>query len=378
MRIRLYHLLRALSKQNEIHLLSFVRTGDQPSSATLRDLCATIRTVPWREFRPTRIKALGGFISPMPRSLVDTYNVEMAQRVCQSNETFDVVIASTIDVARYALDARAPVRVLEEHNFTTRWMWDEYRAEQNPLVRARRWLSFLKYRRYEKWLFDQFNACTMVSDLDAAWVHAWFDYAKPLRVIPNGVELEYYALNQVDPQPNRLVFNGSLTYAANLDAMRFFVNQIWPAVKSSVPEVTLSITGSTQGLTPAQLPRGDGITLTGYLNDLRPTVGRAWACVVPLRTGGGTRLKILEAMALGAPVISTSKGAEGLAVTHGENILIVDDPKEFAEQTVRLLRDPQLRARLVSQARQLVQSRYDWQAIGADYGAFVQGLVNAQ
>ena len=108
------------------------------------------------------------------------------------------------------------------------------------------------------------------------------------------------------------------------------------------------------------MPLGNGAELTGYLNDIRPAVAQSWACVVPLRVGGGTRLKILEAMALGTPVVSTSKGAEGLAVTHGENILIADDPGDFAQAVVCLLGDESLRAKLSANGRRLVEERYSW------------------
>ena len=377
-RIRLHHLIRALGKQNEIHLISFVRAEDRPSAFALREYCATIEIVPWRDYRSTHSNALAGLFSPTPRSLVDTYSAEMAQCVRQAQGPFDLVIASTIDTASYALLANARARLLEEHNFTTRWMRDEYRREPNAVKRARRWLTFWKYRRYEKKLFAQFDACTMVSDQDAADARTWLDYKNILRVIPNGVDLLYYAPQPIEPELNTLVFNGALTYGANLDAMQFFAAEIWRQIKSVEPSARLSITGRADGIAPDQLPRGKDITLTGYLADLRPTMRQSWVCVVPLRTGSGTRLKILEAMALGTPVVSTSKGAEGLNVTNGEDILLADAPDAFAKQVLRVLRDPQLRARLSRNARQLVESQYGWDSIGAEFCAVAQELSRTQ
>jgi glycosyltransferase involved in cell wall biosynthesis len=133
--------------------------------------------------------------------------------------------------------------------------------------------------------------------------------------------------------------------------------------------VTLKITGYVNGLQGDAF--GDGISLTGYLDDIRPVVGQAWACVVPLRSGSGTRLKILEAMALGTPVVSTTKGAEGLDVSHGENILLADTPNEFAAQTVALLRDAGLRERLAQHARKLVETRYNWENSGKLFNEFL-------
>jgi polysaccharide biosynthesis protein PslH len=120
------------------------------------------------------------------------------------------------------------------------------------------------------------------------------------------------------------------------------------------------------GVDIANLLMPPGVQLTGYLADVRPTIAESWVSLVPLRQGGGTRLKILEAMALGTPVVSTSKGAEGLETNHGENILLADTAAEFAQRTIELLRSPELRARLVAGGRRLVESRYDWRVVGAD------------
>jgi glycosyltransferase involved in cell wall biosynthesis len=158
-----------------------------------------------------------------------------------------------------------------------------------------------------------------------------------------------------------LIYSGALTYHANLDAMAFFLRDIFPAIKAKRPSVTLKITGNTQGAPIDRLPLVDDVQLTGYLDDIRPAVAQSWVSIVPLRVGGGTRLKILEAMALGTAVVSTSKGAEGLDVTHGENILIADDPNQFAGAVVGLLSDPALRQSLAAKAQQLVRQKYAWE-----------------
>jgi glycosyltransferase involved in cell wall biosynthesis len=160
-----------------------------------------------------------------------------------------------------------------------------------------------------------------------------------------------------------LVFPGALTYDANFDAMAFFLRKVFPAVKVRQPAVVLRITGKTDGVLVNRLPLDERVILTGYLEDIRPTVAQSWVCVVPLRVGGGTRLKILEAMALGTAVVSTSKGAEGLEVTPGEDILIADEPTEFADAVLCLLDEQALRAKLAVKGRRLVHERYGWEHI---------------
>ncbi|NIV37258.1 MAG: glycosyltransferase [Anaerolineae bacterium] len=177
------------------------------------------------------------------------------------------------------------------------------------------------------------------------------------------------------PEADALVYSGALTYSVNFDAVDFFLREVFPLIQAKRPTVKLSVTGKLEGVPIDRLPANDGLVLTGYLDDVRPTVARSWACVVPLRVGGGTRLKILEALALGTPVVSTSVGAEGLKVTPGVDILIADEPTEFADATLRLLEDPGLRAELAANGRRLVRERYDWDQIGEQLDRFLRQVA---
>jgi glycosyltransferase involved in cell wall biosynthesis len=185
---------------------------------------------------------------------------------------------------------------------------------------------------------------------------------EPLLVIPNGVDLQVNSGDFGAPRPDSLIYPGALTYSANFDAMKFFLEDILPLIRAQRPDASLRITGGYDGVPVHELPLGRGAELTGYLDDVRPAVAQSWGCVIPLRVGSGTRLKALEAMALGTPVISTSKGAEGLEVRHEENILIADDPGEFSQAVLRLLQDEHLRAKLSANGRRLVEERYSWEA----------------
>jgi len=162
------------------------------------------------------------------------------------------------------------------------------------------------------------------------------------------------------PEPGTLIFTGSFRYFANHDAMVWFLGQVYPRIQAQAPDVHLTITGDHANL---PLPCTEGVTLTGFVEDVRPLIATAWISVVPLRLGGGTRLKILEAMALGTPVIATSKGAEGLEAQQEEHLLIADTPEAFVEAVVRVLKEPELRRRLTDNAYQLVRDKYDWAVV---------------
>ena len=158
-----------------------------------------------------------------------------------------------------------------------------------------------------------------------------------------------------------------MDWLPNEDGMLFFVNDILPHIRRAVPDVTLSIIGRAPTPAVQRLVDRNGITVTGRVDDVRPHVAAGTVYVVPLRIGGGTRLKIFEAMAMGKAVVSTTIGAEGLPVTPGQNIVIADDPQAFAARVVQLLRDSAMRKQIESQARRLVVERYDWSAVAADF-----------
>jgi glycosyltransferase involved in cell wall biosynthesis len=178
-----------------------------------------------------------------------------------------------------------------------------------------------------------------------------------------------------EPQADRMVFNGSLTYAANLEAVRWFVAETLPLIRAARPEARLVVTGRTEGVDLAGVADQPGVELSGYLEDVRPAVAGSWLAVAPLLSGGGTRLKILEAMALGTPVAATPKGAEGLAARPGEEILIADKPGALAALCVRLLESPALRQAMAEKGRRLVEGRYGWEGIGERFCTLVEEMV---
>jgi glycosyltransferase involved in cell wall biosynthesis len=194
-------------------------------------------------------------------------------------------------------------------------------------------------------------------------------------MVPNGVDTRHNRLGIAAPEPNTLVYSGAITYHPNYDAVEYFLRAIFPLVNLEEGEAILRVTGGTGHTKVEPLARYGHVEFTGHLADIRPTVAGSWASVVPLRIGGGTRLKILESMALGTPVVSTSKGVEGLDVVPEQHLLIADSPGEFATQTVRLLRDPGLRDSLSTHARQHMEEQYDWTEIGRKFTDVVEQVM---
>lgn len=375
-RIRVFSLLKHLSARHTVDLISFTEeplTHEQLQA--MRAYCRNVAAVPYRSFQPRRWKALLGLFSPRPRSVIDTHNADMQQRVEQAGRAgdVDVVIASQIDMAPYALAVAGVPRIFEEVELTV--LYENYVKQRSPLQRVRRGLGWWKTSRYVAGLLRAFDGCTVVSEAERERVGALLPGYQPVAVIPNGVDVAHPTDTFGAPEADTLIYSGALTYPANFDAMDFFLREVFPLIRAERPNVRIVITGKLNGVPVDRLPQLEGVIFSGYLDDVRPAVARSWVSVVPLREGGGTRLKVLEALALGTPVIATRKGAEGLDLVPGRDVLIADDPAEFAAAVVCVLRDPALRATLGRDGREAAAGKYNWRMIGERFCGFVETVA---
>ncbi len=377
-KIRAYHLLEALAQKHEVTLVSF---EDAPVEKTWIEeiglMCARVEIVQCDPFAHGRFKSLLGWFSWRPSAVLSSFSLEMLERVKRVSLEWkpDRVVALTFVTAPYAAEVKNIPRVVDVDNLMTRMMYDAYRKEKTSFKRVRSWLAWRKFRGYERSLYRKFNRCLVVSEQDCQVIRKIVPLpADRVSVMPNGVDLTTHFPGLCDPDPGTLIFNGALTYYANYRAMQFFLRDIYPSIQVGLPDARLRITGSTSGVPLDQLPSSQNVFFTGFLDDIRPVVSGSWVCVVPLLEGGGTRVKILEAMALGTPVVSTSKGAEGLEAVPGEHLLIADEPGEFANQTLRVLKDPALRQKLAGNAVKLVRDKYNWDRLGRDFCLMVENL----
>jgi polysaccharide biosynthesis protein PslH len=357
-KLRIYNLLRGLAQQHEVTLLSFADQSDVDADVPeIRSLCREVQVIPWKPFEPHGWHARLGFLSLTPRSVMDTFSPKMEQQIVQSltKRDYDLVIASQWGVASYSHCFRGQAALLEEIEVGV--PYEQFTYATSAWSRFRHGLTWAKQRYYLARLLRDYRACTVVSDQERQLILKTIPTDTAVEVIPNCINLADYSDVHETPQPNHLIFTGSFRYSANHEAMVWFLQEIYPRLQAQVPETHLTITGDHANL---PLPPAKNVTLTGFVADVRPLIASATVSVVPLLVGGGTRLKILEAMALGTPVVTTSKGAEGLEAQPGEHLLIADTPEAFAEAVTRILKEPELRQRLADQAYQLVAKKYDW------------------
>jgi glycosyltransferase involved in cell wall biosynthesis len=226
--------------------------------------------------------------------------------------------------------------------------------------RLRRRLTWFKFHFYVSRLLKHIRAVTVVSEKERELVARSFSGVKKVSVIPNGIDVKGYAGVAVEPKPNTMTFTGSFRYHVNYEAMVWFIARVFPLVLDKIPDAELIITGDHLNL---PLPSQKNIRLTGYVNDVRKYIVASAVALAPLWSGGGTRLKILEAMAIGVPVVATSKGAEGLDARSGEHLLIADAPDAFADHVARLIQDRALAKRITSKAREFVKTHFDWDVV---------------
>lgn len=235
---------------------------------------------------------------------------------------------------------------------------------------ARRWLWSDQHRkmvRFERDVLNRFDTVVAVSERDAAQFGSTYGVTSA-RVINTGVDLDYFLWSE-PPASAEIIFSGSMDWMANQDGIVYFMDEIWPRIARSCPDARMTVLGRAPptALVSEARDRGLNWRFTGYVDDIREFVGRATAYVIPLRVGGGTRLKVFEAMAMGRPVVSTSVGVEGLPLEPDVHYLRADNPDSFADAVLRLLNDAELRARLARAARRHVEANFSFQSVAREF-----------
>jgi glycosyltransferase involved in cell wall biosynthesis len=230
----------------------------------------------------------------------------------------------------------------------------------NPFGKLFIWTELKKMRRFEAKAADHFDRLVISAAPDRDVYPGTTEWRQKIRVVPNGVDLDYFGFKQFEPQRNRLVFCAKLDYFPNEDAALYFSRVVWPQMMARRPELRLEIVGSRPSRDLMNLDGKDGIRVRGFVPDVRPFLGQAWVALCPIRVKAGSQFKILEAMAMGTPVVATPISCSGLDVEPGKHLLVAQTPGGFAEAVEALLDDLELREKLVWAARGFVEAHHNW------------------
>jgi polysaccharide biosynthesis protein PslH len=380
---RLDGLLRSLAKSHEVSVISFTATDEftEPSLAATREYCREVITYPDLEFVSQRDKRL-----LQARSLVSRHSFEhllVSRRreflerlqVLVDQGQYDIVQVEFVQMAalRFGLQKQRRYRtVLDEHNIEFDIVKRTASAEVGASRRLYSAVDWRKLKREETAAWRWFDGVAVTSERDGAILSELEPQTK-VAVVPNGADIERFRPADAPPEPDNLLFFGAMNYYPNNDGVHYFAQHIFPLIVAKRPNVKLWLVGPAPDDVKAL--RGPNVEVTDFVDAVEPYIDRAAAVVVPLRIGGGTRLKIVEAMAKAKAVVSTRIGAEGIDVKHGESALLADEPQAFADEVERVLADAELARRIGQAARRLAVERYSWPALVSGLERFYEQLL---
>lgn len=385
--IRNYNLLAQIAGRYEVHLVSFVDSASLAEvSGPLRNLCSSVHTVA----SPQRSgwRRLGTVLtSPLPdivHRLSSPQFYRKLEAVLNGGARFDVIQAEGLEMATYGLYAArlagpiAPLLVYDAHNaeylLQKRIFEADSRRPRRWMGAVYSWLQWQKLRRYEGAVCRQAQRVVACSAADAVAL-ARLVPGLQVTVVPNGVDTEHYRPDSVAPLPlgtQALVFTGKMDFRPNVDAVLWFCSEVLPLIRQAAPEAHFYVVGKSPHPRLKELQSAPGVTLTGFVDDVRPYIAAATVYVVPLLTGGGTRLKVLEAMAMGRAVVSTTLGCEGIHARPGADLVLADEAHRFAGEVVSLLQDSSRRQTLGGAARSFVVRHFDWRIVAAPLDAIYE------
>jgi sugar transferase (PEP-CTERM/EpsH1 system associated) len=375
-KLRTWHVMRHLAARHEITYLSFEDASQTEADRIgMRQVCGRLETVP----RVDAAKGTWRFYADAGRYVADAAPYAVAKYRSRAfadrlaglvaDGGFDVVVCDFLPPA-VNMPRRLPCpSLLFTHNVEAEIWRRHAETVANPLRRALLAQQHRRMLRFERGALARFDRVLAVSDADARTFARLYPGAlrSPVHVVRTGVETDFFVPAPAEAVPTHMVFTGSMDWLPNEDGVTYFCREILPRIRRSEPDATLSIVGRAPTPAVKALAGIPGVEVTGRVDDVRPHIARAAVYVVPLRIGGGTRLKIFEAMSMAKAVVSTAVGAEGLPVTNGRDIDLADEPSRFAHAVVRLMRDAEARRAMEAAARALVVERYDWSAVAVDF-----------
>lgn len=365
-KVKTWNVIKYLTQYHEVTLVSFVRGDQSKDVERLRQVCKRVETVPMtRNLILDGMAFLSSLFTGQPWMMLRDDRVEMRNLVDRlaSEENYQIVHADQLNMAQYALRVPDARHLLDAHNA----LWQLYqRLAQTLPVGPRRWILDRDWRllkKYEGEICRKFEAVTVVSEEDRRALSEAMGTDCPATVIPITVDLDEFPQINRHSNAKHIISVGTMYWPPNIDGMLWFLNEIFPLIRQEMPEVEFDIIGARPPEEIVAFNKMDiGVHVLGYVDDPTPYLQNAGVMVVPLRAGSGMRVKILNALSQGMPIVTTRIGCEGIDVTHDENLMIADTPASFAAAVLDLLRNPGEANRLGAAGRRLIQEKYDYRA----------------
>lgn len=365
---RNYHLLKALAREHAVTLLGFGGLADEEASGNISLLKNLVRSVQMIPYPEPFSKRRQQFIDVLRgrSSVLKAHTIQEMQRgidTALANGHYHAVLFESVLMAGYLLPKGIRV-IIDEHNIEYELRLRTYRHEKDLL---RKWFNRLEGTRIKPFELEQCRNADIVlvtSERERLLLQAQLPECV-IEVVPNGVDIGMFDVHDATREvPGRIVFTGSMEYYPNVHAALFFAQNCWPLIRERVPHATWHIVGKNPLPEVRKLAELTGVTVTGTVPDVRPYIASAEVCIVPLLIGSGTRLKILEALAMQKAVVSTSIGCEGLAGVPGKHWVVADEPEAFAQSVMAFMNNAEMRKRFGNAGRALVEAEYSWKQCG--------------
>jgi polysaccharide biosynthesis protein PslH len=364
-KVKTYYVLKYLAQQHDVTLVSFVRDSDKPEYIHhLETLCERVITVPIIRSKTRDLRFLGqSLLTGQPWMMLRDQRPEMHEVLAElaSSTAFDVVHADQLNMGQYALPFTKSRKVLDLHNAL--WMLYKRLSETTSFTSPMKYILARDWpllKQYEGQLCRQFDAVTAVSEEDRSLLIK-AGARDDMTVIPIAIDTSEQAQIARRPSGPHIVHIGTMYWPPNIDGITWFLDEIYPLIKQQVPDVRCTLIGARPPASIVERSHNDRtLTVTGYVEDPLPFLEDASMMVVPLRAGGGMRVKILNALSQGIPMVSTTLGCEGITVTNNSDILIADDAESFAAATVRVLLEAELNKQLTREGRSTAERLYDY------------------
>ena len=376
---RAFHLLRSLAKDHQVDLLALSEAGErEEQKPVFAEFCRRVAFVPfahpqWPRLFPDRL------LNPLPTTVRHWQLPHVAEAIHRfaGGRRYDLVHVCDIVMAQYFFNGLGHLPLAVDR---TRVDLQFQLAQREALSSGVRqtvldWENLAKLKRFERRVAKRAAVEVVCGPDDETFLRRSISRDVPVQVITNGVDLDYFVPG-ASPEPRAtdptVLFCGAMDYTPNIDALRWFLDGMHESLRRRVPNLRVLIVGKAPVAEVQAYGLLPGVTVTGGVPDVRPFYRRAWLQIVPLRIGGGTRLKIPESMAMGTPVVSTTIGAQGLGLRHGDDLLLADTPETFVEETARALSNPSLRTHLQQEGMKTVHARLSWPMLGqqlSDYYA---------
>lgn len=378
-RLRTYNLVKHLATTNEITYLAYGETGSGSFDA-IKALGITPVAVSPPDRKQSGLqfywRLLLNLLSPLPYIVTSHFSrpFQDTLQTLMQEQKYDVVISEGTPYAVFLKDVNQCKKIIVAQNIESS-IWKRYeKNETNPFRKLYISIQRRKVEQFERDCFHQVDGATTVSRMEAQELSSYGLNFSPA-VVENGVDCEYFVPDKQQPDPDQLVFTGAMDWRPNQDAVLYFVSEILPLIKEIKPNLIVNIVGRNPSRAVTELGHRSDVNVTGTVPDVRPFIGAAAVYIVPLRIGGGSRLKILEAMAMQKAIVSTSVGAEGLSVTSGTDIVIADKPAVFARAVIDLIDDSNLRNKLARRGLELVHQHYRWEKMAAVFEQYLKNVV---